>query len=384
MGLGRVQRGFERWTQDLFDLFSSEPEVDLTLFRSRGSGLSPRQAVPPLLWPMTHLMRRLPISALAGSEEYKRDAIAFALCLLPVLVRRRFDLIHLVDPPLAVALGQLRRMIPFPGRILFTDGCAIPPAYYPRVDHLHHCSLVAYQGALAAGIHPSHMTLIPCGVHAEKFSPGEAKVRLRQKYQIPRGTFVVLMVSAVKRDHKRIDYAIEELARVNGDVLLWIDGNPESPEIPELAQRLLGSRCRITHVPSEQVPELYQVADVMVHASLEESFGLTIVEALCTGLPVLTHDAEHFRWLVEHADSYVNMARAGALAARLQELLAGREALAARGRLRSAAVRARFGWNVLKPQFLEMYLRATAGEQPQGVGSERAILASKRRTSDAA
>jgi len=378
VGLGRVQRGFERWAQDLLETVSCHPDIDFKLFRSKGP-LTSAEAVPPVLWPITRLMRALPIGAVAGHEEYKRDSIAFALCLIPELWRGRFDVIHLVDPPLAVALGQLRRFVPFSGTLLFTDGCGIPPGWYPRIDHLHHVGLMAYQEGLAAGVPESCMTLVPSGVHAERFTPCRDRASLRERYGVPDSTFVILVVSAVKRDHKRVDHAIEEVSALSGDVLLWIDGNPEDPEVPALAEKLLPSRHRITHVPSEDVAGLYQLADVLVHTSLEESFGLTIVEAMCCGLPVLTHDNAHFRWLVNNAESHVDMQTPGMLAARLEAIRPALPRMAGESRRKAGDVAARFGWKDLSRKYVEMYYSAAKSPRVSLIGAERSMLAARRK-----
>ena len=377
VGLGRVQRGFERWAGDLARIFDQDPDVELTTYGSGRTGV-PGEAVPAILQPITRIVRRLPISAIAGTEEYKRDCLAFAMCILPDLMRKRFDIIHVVDPPLAVALSQLRRIVPFSASLLFTDGCGVPPKYCPAVDHLHHVGLKAYRESLEAGFLPSQVTFVPSGLHTARFAQPADRAALRRKYDVANETFVVLLVSALKRDHKRVDHAIREVSRLPGNVLLWLDGNPEDPEIPAIAQQLLGSRCRITHVPSDDVPELYRLSDVMVHAALTEAFGLTIVEALCSGLTVLTHQEPHFEWLVQDPACHLDMTADGELARCLERLLPRSGALADGASLRAAAVRQRFDWSVLKSEYAKMYGRVVAGRDQKLTGVARALLASKR------
>lgn len=378
VGLGRVQRGFERWANDLFEVLGASDCIDPTLFRSRGA-VPPRQMIPPLLWPATRVVRSLPIGRIAGAEEYKRDCIAFAACMIPSLLRRRFDVVHVVDPPLAVALSRLRRVVPFQGRLLFTDGSAIPPEFYPAADHLHHVAFSTWEAAVRAGIAESRMSLVPSGLRTERFLPAGNRSALRQAYGVDKKTFVVLVVSALKRDHKRVDHAIREVGRLEGDVLLWLDGNPEDPEIPALARELLGEKCRISHVSSADVPDLYRMADVLVHPSVTEAFGLTVVEALCSGLPALIHDAPHFRWLAEGAAEWIDMTAAGAVAARLNEFRRNRGAIAERSRDAAVAIRERYEWRNLKYDYERMY-RTVAAARTNGsrLGVERPLLASRR------
>lgn len=361
VGLGRVQRGFERFVGDIFARLGDE--LDLTLYRSAG-GEGPRQRVPSFLRPATAVARALPLGSLAGRAEYNRDCLAFALTLWRELRRERFDLIHCIDPPMAVALERLRRLLFIESRVLFTEGTAMPPRYYARVDHLHHVAEVAYRNALAHGVPESHMTLIPPGFDDRRFTPDQKPGRadLRRRNGLAEGTFVVLVVSALNRSHKRVDHIVEEVGRLEGDVLLWLDGSVEDPTLPRLARERLGDRCRVTHVASEEVPHLYRMADVLVHGALTEAFGLALIEALSSGLMVLAHDSLHFRWLVGDADCLVDMEQKGRLAARLAELRAGGARLRPGAAARSAEARRRFGWSSLAPAYAEMYRRVAASK----------------------
>jgi glycosyltransferase involved in cell wall biosynthesis len=354
--LGRIRRGFERYFGDLFEVLRER--LDVTLYKGGGAATA-REQVPALLGPASALARALPL----GSGEYrayKRNCLAFAACLLPALLRERFDVVHFIDPPLARLLPALGRATGLGSRLLFTEGCLMPPRYYPRVAHIHHVGHQAYCEALESGVPESHLSLVPCGLHCARFVPPAQRGELRRQHGIAEGTFVVLAISAVKREHKRVDHLIDEVARLDGDVLLWIDGHAEEPALVEQARSRLGPRCRITHLASAQVPELYGLADVLAHAALGESFGLAIVEALASGLPVLVHDAPHFAWLTEDRDSLVDMAVPGALAARLGERIARGQPAPERARARADSVRRRFDWVSLAPAYQDLYRKVAA------------------------
>jgi glycosyltransferase involved in cell wall biosynthesis len=106
-----------------------------------------------------------------------------------------------------------------------------------------------------------------------------------------------------------------------------------------------------------EIADLYGLADVVVSASLTEGFGLGIVEAMCSGLPVLMHDNEHFRWLAGHHSCHVDMEKPGALAERLRQLSADGEGTRRLGEsLREQACQ-RFDWSNLKKDYIDMYSR---------------------------
>jgi len=279
--------------------------------------------------------------------------------MLPDLLRNRFDVVHFIDPPLAVIFHRLRSLVPIRPSLLFTDGCVVPPKYYQLADHVHQVSKVHRDRVIAGGVPESHVTLAVVGLHSAKFRPEASREELRRKHGVSATAFVVLAVSAVKRIHKRIDHLIDEVSRIEGELLLWIDGNPEDEAVVELAREKLGARCRITHVPTSELPELYGLADVFVHSALEEAFGLAIVEAMASGLMVLVHDCPHFAWLTGDAGCLVDMATRGKLEARLRNMIPRRAECASQAELRRFATRERFDWQFVKAGYVEMY-RAVA------------------------
>ena len=371
IGIGRVQRGFERYFGDLFAVLSGS--VAITLFKS-GGVVSAQERVPAGLWPLTRLIRALPkgrfFDRLFGRSEYHRDCLAYALCLLPTLRRSRFDVVHCIDPPLATVLSLARHLRLLRVPLLFTEGSVMPPRYYPRVDHVHHVGQAALQSALAHGVSAGHMTLIPCGLHTQHFAVPASRSTWRAREGIPADRFVVLCVAALKRAHKRVDHVIEEVAALDDLATLWLDGHPEEEDLAALALQHLGARCRITHVASEAVPELYAAADVLVHAALEESFGLSLVEALCAGLPVVAHDSPHFRWLLGADGQFVDMQEPGALARHLQAM----QAMPTDQRLQPdfSRVRARYDWATLAADYAALYRRVAGGRVPRMISTSDA------------
>ena len=364
LGIGRFQRGFERYFSDLFEVMQAS--TDITLFVSAGADGVHRRVPPGLAW-LTRLAHRLPVGRVDTEyREYKQDCLAYGVALLAVLLREQFDVVHLIDPPLAKVVERLGRPLGLRSRLLFTNGSAWPPQICPRRAHLHHVQQDSYAEALALGDPPARNTLIPCGVHARRFEVAETRAQLRQRHGIADSTFVVLVVAAVKRAHKRVDHVIDEVTGLDGDVLLWIDGKPEDASVIEQAQRQLGARVRVTHVPSAQVGELYALADVLAHAALQESFGLTVVEALCSGLPVVVHDAPHFRWLTGEPQALVDMQAPGALRQRLAALQAAHRAArpddeAAAAQARAQALRQRYDWDHLHDAHAVLYRQLAAG-----------------------
>ena len=356
-GLGEVQRGFERFFGDLF--VRLQAEVDVTLFRG-GREPSARERTPFFLRRNGRLLRWVPLHRLIRRTPMHAECLSMALSVLPALARERYDVVHVIDPPLARLLYHLRETFDLPFRLLFSEGTAMPPGDYPPADATLHMSQSTYDRAIAWG-HPRERShLLPCGIWSERFSTGAGREALRRRHHIPESTFVVLCVAALNRGHKRVDHLVAEFSRLQGDCLLWLDGSLDhgDPGLRAEAERRLGSRVRVTHVPSAQVAELYRMADVKVLPSLFEAFGLAAVEAMAAGTPVLVHDCPHFRWLLGDPGNLVDMATPGRLSARLEHLRGEPEPRAA---LRHPErIREKLDWNVLGSAYIDFYRRVAA------------------------
>lgn len=351
-GIGLVQRGFERFFMDIFRLVGSD--LDITLFKGGGES-SGKERVLRFIPRGGRVVKLLPVHRLFGRSPLHTECLTFALALLPHLRNGAFDVVHTIDPPLTRVLFRLRERLGLHFRLLYTEGCAMPPGDYPPADHTQQVAKVTFEQAAAYGHRPETMTLLPCGFDPVRLAVPHDRATLRRMHGIPEDMPVILSVAAINRGHKRTDHLIDEVARLDGRFLLWLDGSLDhgDPDLLAYAQARLGERVRITHVPSDKVGELYRLADVMAHAATFEAFGLAVVEAASCGLPVLVHDAPHFAWLLETPACLVDMTRPGALAERLQALLDHPDQMD--GLRCDAQVRRNFAWDALRARYLDLY-----------------------------
>jgi len=351
-GVGRVQRGYERAFIDLFNLMRDDH--DITLFKG-GGPRSANEKVPLFLHRNSAIVRALPVHKLFHRTPFHSECMMYVLGMMPYLRGGKFDVVHSIDPPLTRLLYRMRNWFGLSFSLLHTEAAGMAPSDYPPADFTQQITPLLMQGAVDHGYRPDLMRVVELGHYPERFETPLDKATLRRNYGIPEDKFVILSVAAINRDQKRIDYLVDEAARLDGNWLLMMDGSPDHghPELVTYARQKLGDRVRIGHVPSDKVGELYKLADVMAHSSMRESFGLTIIEAASTGLPVLTDDGAHFQWLLPNPACWVDMGKPGALAARLQALMRDPSALAA---LRSAQLtRERFSWHALKPRYVDLY-----------------------------
>jgi hypothetical protein len=112
-----------------------------------------------------------------------------------------------------------------------------------------------------------------------------------------------------------------------GYAVLVVGGGPEEASLKALARKLgmeIGRDAVFTGaVPEEELPAHYALGDVYVHAGKEESFGLSVIEALHAGLPVVSVNEGGPCDTVQHGVSgYLTPPTPEALGRAIAELLA--------------------------------------------------------------
>jgi glycosyltransferase involved in cell wall biosynthesis len=172
--------------------------------------------------------------------------------------------------------------------------------------------------------------------------------RFRPPREAPPATRV-LSVGSLEA-HKGFDFLIRALSRVNPSrrPRLTIVGRGGHPRMPALLRRLASSLqvdlelC--TELSDDQLAEAYRAHAVFVFGAHYEPFGLVVLEAMASGLPVVAVDEGGVRESVRHAQTGVLVPRdETAFAAALERLLAApaeRKAMGAAARDDAVAI-----WN---------------------------------------
>ncbi len=131
-----------------------------------------------------------------------------------------------------------------------------------------------------------------------------------------------------------------------------------------------GLQGRVRFIGAVSYPQVLQwmaQSDLLLHPSLEESFGAAIAEAMAVGLPVVAGQASGaVPWVVGAHGRLVDVNVSAAMAAAILELLADpalRETLGQAGR---ASIASRFSASAVAAQYLALYaqVRANAAAVP--------------------
>ncbi|MBX6751007.1 MAG: glycosyltransferase [Micromonosporaceae bacterium] len=183
-------------------------------------------------------------------------------------VKRRYQTTADTSPPVRVDIE--RRLALFAARVIAqcTD----------EVDEL-----------AALGVPRSKVSIVASGVDAQRFTPvGRAAPRTPGRRRIltvgrlvPRKGFDELV-------HALPDLPDAEVV-VAGGPPGELDTDPEARRLRSLAEDLgVGDRLRLLGaVPPEQMPQWYRSADVVACTPWYEPFGLTPLEAMACGVPVV-------------------------------------------------------------------------------------------------
>lgn len=148
-------------------------------------------------------------------------------------------------------------------------------------------------------VDPAKLRLIPEAVDHGLFCQGdaqEARARLSHRHGISRP--FVLFVSSLWR-YKNCDGLLRAFAAAKehlaGHMLVIVGSGRDEGYVSEL--HALSEQLGLTDdvvwvggIPLEATPDFYRAADVFVYPSLNETFGLPLLEAMACGCPVVTSD----------------------------------------------------------------------------------------------
>ncbi len=216
-------------------------------------------------------------------------------------------------------------------------------------------------GGLGVGRDDIHV--VYNGVDIERFGPAAASDAVRARHAA-HGEGLVVHVSNF-RSVKRADDVVRAFALVRANVparLVMVGDGPERPRAGALARELgVGEAVEfVGTVP--RVEALLASADLFMLPSAQESFGLSALEAMASGTPVIATNVGGLPEVVEHGVSGFlhELGDVESMAASAKSLLSDPQALAAFGRAARERAATRFGEGLVFPRYVELYEAAVA------------------------
>jgi glycosyltransferase involved in cell wall biosynthesis len=166
----------------------------------------------------------------------------------------------------------------------------------------------------ATRIPPAQLVTIPLGIHTDDFGADpQARRRWRDRLGIPEAAPTALFLGrlsvATKMHPGPMGMALQEVARRLGEPVYWIVYGGAQHAADEAAFREAAAAfCPdveirfVEHMSPVARDEIPSAADVFLSLSdnIQETFGLTPIEAMAAGLPCVVSDWDGYRDTVRH------------------------------------------------------------------------------------
>jgi len=186
----------------------------------------------------------------------------------------------------------------------------------------------------------------------------EEKARIRAQYALPQTYLLFLGGFDAK---KNVGALVEAYALLPRDAPAFVLAGVRKWEYSKIAARIhelgLGQRMHCPgRIDDADLPALYQAALAFVHPSRYEGFGLQLVEAMSSGIPVLASNTTSFPEVLGDAGLLFDPTNPRAIALEIERIYRDpnlRAELAARGRERAR----QFSWRRTASQTLRLYLK---------------------------
>ena len=202
------------------------------------------------------------------------------------------------------------------------------------------------------------------GIAAEKSSRiynGLTPLPVGESSADRKSTARVILGVNLWQPHKNLPRLIKAFSHLRGEITgleLHLAGRPQANyrAQPELAELLTRPGVRVLGYLSEkELGAAYAAADVVCYPSLEEGFGLPVLEAMAAGVPVVTSDASCLPEIAGGAAILVDPHSDHGIANGIRQALEEKGDARLNRILRGRDVAAKFSWTESASHYIELY-----------------------------
>jgi len=221
------------------------------------------------------------------------------------------------------------------------------------------------------------------GVDTELFSPARRSEQLRNLWGLGSSEIAVLHVGrmASEKNLNGVIRAYEAILRVQPAArMIWVGDGPQLKKM----RRQYPEHIFCGSKTGGELAVHYASADVFLFASMTETFGNVVTEAMASGLAVLAYDYAAANLFIKHEINGMSVPFADqAQFCRVAEKLVVGHPL----KLRQLGAAARltvepFGWHIITAEFDRMLRDAVSGKAPSGQGFAASAVAEMENSSN--
>jgi glycosyltransferase involved in cell wall biosynthesis len=168
-----------------------------------------------------------------------------------------------------------------------------------------------------------------------------------------------LLYVGARFGYKDAGTAISAFAKISESIpnlhLLFIGGGALTPKEKKSFRQLgITPKVKQLTVSDSELPRIYSNAIALIYPSTYEGFGLPLVEAMASGVPILASDTEINREIAQDVANYFPTGNFSALAAGIQAILA--DPIGQRTKIEAGILRSKdFSWLQCARQTAEVY-----------------------------
>ena len=218
------------------------------------------------------------------------------------------------------------------------------------------------------GISPQLVNTIHLGVSGD-FRPRSKTevVSILDKYDLVYGHYVLAVGTLEPRKNLiRTIEAYSELSESIRKRIPLVIAGMKGWLTKEIESRIFSLKVRdevrwLGYIPSIQLPLLYSAASMLVYPSLYEGFGLPVLEAMASGIPVITSDRSPMLEVSGDVAIMIDPGDTDLLRSAMHNLLEDRQEAINRG-TRGIERAHQFSWKICAEKTLKVYRSVISGQ----------------------